>query len=139
MPGRLRPVALLLTWLLSLLVAGQATFYNPGIAEQVLANRLAWGHVQPCGACIGYVALLERETVGELVWLQRPGQPPEGPFLVIDCAAAGHQDALRKRGWVVDVDWQTAQRWQMRGPVPVTVLHAAEREPTCRMEGGLCD
>lgn len=110
--------------LLALLVAGQATYYNPGLAEQVLTNRLAWGHVQPCAECVGYVALLERAMVGERVWLQRPGQPPEGPFLVIDCAAAGHQAALRKRGWAVDVDWQTAQRWGMRGPVPVTVLTA---------------
>lgn len=106
----------------TVLVSGDATYYHPGIFERVVANRLAWGHIEPCAECIGYVALLDAESIGRRVWLQRPGEPVEGPFLVADCAAAGHRAALRARGWVVDVDYETAQRWQMRGPVPVTVL-----------------
>lgn len=50
------------------------------------------------------------------VWLQRPGRDVEGPFLVVDCAQRNHRAALIERGWVVDVDWETAQRWGMRGP-----------------------
>lgn len=105
-----------------MVIAGTATFYNPGIADEVYANRLRWGHVQPCAECIGMVALLDRETVGELVYLQREGAAAEGPFLVIDCAGRAHRAALVKRGWAVDVDWATAERWGMRGPIPVKVL-----------------
>jgi hypothetical protein len=68
------------------------------------------------------VALLDREHVGSRVWLQRPGATPEGPFLVIDCANRAHREALIRRGWAVDVDWETGKRWGMRGPVPVSVL-----------------
>jgi hypothetical protein len=106
----------------ALLVAGSATFYAPGVMERVVANRLTWGQVEPCVECVGYVALLEPGWIGQRVWLRRSGQPDEGPFLVVDCAAAGHREALRQRGWAVDVDWQTAQRWGMRGPVAVEVL-----------------
>lgn len=116
----------------ALLVAGQATYYDPGVMREVYVNRLAWGHVQVCPACIGKVAMLEPEHIGKRVYLQRPGEQPEGPFLVVDCAAAGDRERLRARGLVVEVDWQTAQRWQMRGPVPVQVLlpvGLVEREP----------
>ncbi len=107
--------------ILALLIAGQATYYAPGVMDEVFENRLAWGHVQPCELCVGMVALLDREMVGELVYLQRPGYEVEGPFLVIDCAAAGDRANLVRRGWAVDVDWATAQRWGMRKPVPVKV------------------
>ena len=129
----------MLALLLTVIVSGQATYYSAGVMERVVANRLAWGHITPCAECIGYVALLEPEHIGTQVWLQRPGQPSEGPFLVADCATAAHRAALQARGWAVDVDWQTAQRWQMRGPVPVEVLRAAERDVTCRMQDFGCD
>lgn len=107
---------------LALLVAGSATFYADGVMNEVYANRLAWGHVQPCTECVGMVAMIDRQMLGQQVWLQRSGLPPEGPFLVVDCAAKQHRGALVKRGLVAEVDWQTAQRWGMRAPVPVSVL-----------------
>lgn len=113
---------MMLDLLLSLVITGTATYYHPGVMDEVYRNRLVWGHVAPCPECVGMVALLDREWIGQTVWLQRPGAPVEGPFLVVDCAAAGHREALLRRGWAVDVDWQTAQRWQMRGPVAVSVL-----------------
>ena len=72
------------------------------------------------------VALLDREQIGTQVYLQRPGQQPEGPFLVIDCAQRAHRALLIKGNWAVDVDWETAKRWEMRGPVAVMVLSAVE-------------
>ena len=120
--------------LLSLLVAGSATYYNPGIMDEVYRNRLAWGQIAPCAECVGYVALLDADMIGQRVYLQRDGKPPEGPFLAIDTAAAGHRADLLRRGWAVDVDWPTAQRWGMRGPIPVRVWQAAntphEANPT---------
>lgn len=98
-------------------LTGEMTYYGRGVMEQVLTNRLAWGHVTACPECIGMVALLDRQHVGKRVYLQRPGHGIEGPYLVVDCAAAKDYRRLLLRGLVGEVDWQTSRRWQMRGPV----------------------
>jgi hypothetical protein len=74
-----------------------------------------------CPHCYGYAAMLDPEMIGEMIWITRPGQRPEGPFLVVDCAQAEHRERLRRRGLVVEVDWITAKRWKMRGPIQVRV------------------
>lgn len=106
-----------LWWWLALELSGLATFYAPGLMDEVAANRRAWGQVEECAACVGAVALLEPGLIGRRVWLQAPGRGIEGPFLVVDCAQAEHRAGLAARGWVVDVDWETAQRWGMAGPL----------------------
>jgi hypothetical protein len=103
-------------------VQGLAMYYNPGIMERVLRNRLRWGHVTECEECIGRIALLRDGDVDRKVWLQRPGHEVEGPFWVIDQAARHHVPGLVRRNWTVDVDYQTAMRWRMRGPIPIVVM-----------------
>lgn len=109
------------TWIVRLMTAaaltGSVTYYNPGVMERVYENRLAWGHVQPCEECVGMVALLDREHVGKQVYLVRDGGPVEGPFLVVDCSAAQDIARHRRNGKVAEVDWPTAQRWGMTGPL----------------------
>lgn len=78
---------------------------------------------------MGYVALLDAEHIGKQVWLQAPGHAVEGPYLVIDCSAAQHRKALQAKGFVVDVDWQTAQRWEMRGPLDGVRVYFAPPKP----------
>ena len=108
---------------LQLLTAGDASYYNPGVMERVLDYRLARGQVLPCAECVGYVALLDPQHIGRLVWLDFGGVGGiEGPYLVVDCAQAEHRAGLRKRGRAVEVDWPTAVRHRMNGPVPVRVL-----------------
>jgi hypothetical protein len=102
---------------LSPVMVGEVTYYGPGVMERVYENRLRWGHVEACPECIGMVALLEREHVGKRVFLQRAGEKREGPFLVVDCAARKDLRRLKERGLVAEVDWRTARRWGMRGPV----------------------
>ncbi len=101
---------------------GVAMYYNPGIMDAVLKNQLAWGDVTECDECIGRVALLREGDMDRRVWLQRPGYPAEGPFWVIDQAARHDVPGLVSRNWAVDVDYTTAMRWGMRGPVPIVVL-----------------
>jgi hypothetical protein len=96
---------------------GKATYFNPGIFERVAAYRTSIGQLDPCAECIGYVALAEAEHIGRKVWLQAPGRAIEGPMQVVDCGDRTNQQARKASGWVVDVDWQTAQRWGMRGPL----------------------
>jgi len=100
-----------------MVLVGLATFYAAGVMEQVVANRVRWGQISPCAECVGHVALLDPETIGRRVWLQAPGRPVEGPFLVVDCAAPQDRDYLLSRGWVVDLDWETGQRWGMNAPL----------------------
>ena len=111
---------------LALLIAGSATYYNPGVMADVYANRLAWGQVEPCAECVGMVALLDKVHIGRRVWLSFDGGATTvGPMLVVDCATAQHRADLERRGWAVDVDWDTWERLKLpRMPVPVLVLIA---------------
>lgn len=107
---------------------GQVTFYAPGLMEWVYEYRLQRGQVPVCDppACVGYVATLRPGDLGRRVWLKPAGRPAEGPFLVVDYAARRHFDALVARGLVAEVDYATAQRWEMRGPLnDVVVLPAS--------------
>ncbi|MCB0113164.1 MAG: hypothetical protein R2873_21205 [Caldilineaceae bacterium] len=106
---------------------GLAMYYNPGIMDRVLVNQLAWGDVTECDECIGRVALLREGDMDRRVWLQRPGHPAEGPFWVIDQAAKRDVPGLVRRNWAVDVDYETAMRWEMRGPIPIVVLAGPEQ------------
>jgi len=119
--------------LLSVLLTGCVTYYADGVFDEVYQNRLAFGHVEPCPQCIGLVAVLDRQYVGQLAYLTRPGEAEEGPFLIADCAAAKDLVRLQARGLVAEVNWATAQRWGMRAPlygVTVRIVRRDElREP----------
>ena len=108
-------------------VHGKAMYYNPGIMDQVLEYRLALGQVAPCHECVGYVALLRSGDLNRKVWIEWGQGDVEGPFLVIDVAATQHVPMLLARQWVVDVDYATALRRSMVGPVYVRVLDAPPR------------
>jgi hypothetical protein len=106
---------------------GTATYYAPGVMELVLRNRIAWGQVTICPDCVGYVALLRAGDIGRKVWLAYRGDVV-GPVLVIDTATPW--DFLRIRDWwAVDVSWEIAQRWHMRGGLTVTVYPYDPRTP----------
>lgn len=102
-------------------VQGVAMYYNPGVFQQVLDFRYANNHLSTCDECIGYVALLRAGDIDRRVWLQREGEIPEGPFWVVDVAAGKDIPRLLNENWVVDVDHDTAMRWRMAGPIPITV------------------
>ena len=107
-------------------VPGYATFYSPNAMERVAVVR---GFITTTGdyaawldseAVVGAVALNRAGDLGRRVWLSGPAGT-EGPFLVIDCARLDHFEQRESRHRVVEVDWLTAQRWGMRGPIAVTV------------------
>lgn len=100
---------------------GKAMFYNPGVMETVLENRLEAGTVDHCRECVGYVAMLRVGDLNRRVWIQLPDGTVEGPFHVIDAADQKHVRMLLNKGWVIDVDYETAMRWKMAGPRPVTI------------------
>ena len=87
---------------MSVLLTGCVTYYADGVFDEVYQNRLAFGHVEPCPQCIGLVAVLDRQYVGQLAYLTRPGEAEEGPFLIADCAAAKDLVRLQARGLVAE-------------------------------------
>jgi len=98
------------------ILVGLATFYAPGVFERVANYRGL-----SCADCIGYAAMVDPQWIGQRVWIGRVGQPSEGPFLVVDCGQAEHRAGQKARGLVAEVDFETARRWNMRGPVMVRV------------------
>jgi hypothetical protein len=106
---------------LALLTSGDASYYAPGVFDRVAEYNIGRGKIQPCERCIGYVALLDAEDMGRLVWLDW-GAVIDGPYLVADCAQEKHRQALAQRGRIVEVDYQTAMRHRMNGPIAVRVL-----------------
>ncbi|MCA9870088.1 MAG: hypothetical protein H6649_00280 [Caldilineae bacterium] len=104
---------------------GEVTFYAYDVMERAYHRRLELAQVPYCDkpACVGYIATLRPGDLGRKVWLVRPGLPAEGPFLVVDYAAARDFDRLNQRGVVAEVDYETARRWGMSGPLyNVTML-----------------
>ena len=108
---------------------GWMMYYNPGVMERVLDFRRKARHVTQCPECIGYVAMLRAGDLDRRIWIEREGRPLEGPFWVIDVAAPQHVGQLLERGWIVDVDYETAMRWGMGRPHWVRIWGAPPPDP----------
>ncbi|HHY58973.1 MAG TPA: hypothetical protein GYA08_26465, partial [Chloroflexi bacterium] len=106
-------------------VTGLAMYYAPDVMAQVEAYRERVNNLDECAECVGKVALLRAGDLGRKVWIKVGDGQVEGPFQVVDVAARHHIPELLRRNWVVDVDYATAMRWGMRGPMTVTVYGEA--------------
>jgi hypothetical protein len=111
------------------LLVGEVTFYGPprdghaSLMVRVWNWRVYHSYVPECPECVDAIALLDPEHIGKKVWLKHPDGEVVGPLMVVDCAETKHRPNLRKRGWVADISWELAQRWQLNGPLEgVTVL-----------------
>jgi hypothetical protein len=116
---------------------GLATYYRRGLMEKVAHNRGL-----DLDGTLGGVALNRCGDLERRVWLQwMPVGPVEGPYLVVDCAAAPHFADRERLRRVVEVSAEVAERREFYryGPVPVRVwfveppiliiLPADRREP----------
>lgn len=70
----------------------------------------------------GQTAIIVKMDKPDADSAHRPGVPIEGPYLIVDCSAAEDLPRHRRNGKVAEVDWQTAQRWRMRGPLDAITL-----------------
>jgi len=111
-------------------VTGLAMYYAPNVMDGVEAYRERVNDLAECEECVGRVALLRAGDLGRKVWIKAGDNPVEGPFQVLDVAARHHIPDLLRRNWVIDVDYTTAARWGMRGPVTVTVYGEAPANAT---------
>ena len=103
-------------------LTGYAMYYNPGVMEPVVQYRYRTKEIDVCADCVGHVALLRAGDINRRVWVQLADGSVEGPFQVVDVAARHDIPQLLQRGWAVDVDYETAQRWGLNRPKPVTIL-----------------
>jgi len=116
-------------------IHGLAKYYDRGVMEIVAVNRGriadeseydTWLKSQ---GLAGAVALSRNADRGRRVWITNPRTGEiEGPFLSIDCSNRAHYRQRIAAGTIVDVDYQTAKRWNMAGPLTVTVWFADPAE-----------
>lgn len=115
------PVASTATQQTELPVSGLATYYNPGIMDEVVATRTAWGQLPKCPDCLGHVAMLWPGDLGRVVCVEAGGVR-FGPYLVADVAASHHRDALLEKNWVLDADRPVWESWGFpNSPTAITV------------------
>jgi hypothetical protein len=96
-------------------VSGQAKYYGEGLMERAAVNQgldLRW--------YADGVALMSRGDLGRVVWVSH-GDEILGPFLVVDCAQRNHYDRRVAQGDVLEVSYELAQKWGMKGPEEVSV------------------
>lgn len=104
-------IATVLTTILTPVAEGKATRYNPGVMDRVVANRVRWKHIDLSKPHAGYIALADRQYIGEQAWIQWPDGRLTGPYLVADCGQGTHQDYLKRIGFAVDLSWELAVKF----------------------------
>ena len=104
-----------------------ATYMNPGIMQQVIANRgLDW---------LDGVALNRKGDLGLWVWLQWDLDGTiTGPLPVVDCAQEGHFEKRERQGRVVEVSAELARERGFFGVGPVGVTVWFTKPPPTRWE-----
>ena len=92
-----------------ILAVGNAVFYGPWVMEGTAVARgfSLEGYVDG-------VSALSCADLGQEVWLQRPGEEWEGPFLIVDCSQRNDiYGNIVHREEVVELGYKTAERWGM--------------------------
>lgn len=110
---------------------GYATFYAPGVMEQVIANRVSWGQIQYVEPWFA-IAVLDCHRIGQKAMIEWNGSM-DGPYTIVDCAREADKPELERRRVVVDVSWQIAKRHKMKGPTPVRLIYLSGQRTSLRM------
>lgn len=107
---------------------GHAAHYGEGVMENVVAIRQAnqgWEYSLPVynPGIVGYVAIEDCDRVGQRVAVWHETEGLKGPYLIADCAnrLEGHDRDMRRRGIIIEVDYNTAMRWGTVGLSPEDV------------------
>lgn len=91
------------------LSSGAAVIYAP----QVMEANVQYRGLSTSGM-VGAVAVPFCSEIGHTLWILRPGQDWEGPFIVADCTRRNDlYGVIVYRHQVVEVDFETAIRWGM--------------------------
>lgn len=89
------------------LAFGHVTWVNPHIMEATAESN----HIRLEGYLDG-IALMSCSDIGETVYLKRPDQDWEGPYVVADCANPKHMfAAICYKSEIAELGFETAVRW----------------------------
>jgi hypothetical protein len=90
--------------------SGAAVHYDPGVMEATAhQNGLS------LDGMLGGISIPNCGDLGRVAWID-PGTGWEGPYVVVDCSRLGDvYGVVVVRGVAVEVDYPTAQRWNMSG------------------------
>ena len=106
---------------------GQATYYSPKLMEEVAEYRGL-----SLDGYLGGVALNRQGDLGRVVWLEFD-RAIEGPFLSVDCAQREHYEARERKGYVIEVDAETARRHGFFGIGPILVKVYFDDSVSCTL------
>ena len=112
-------------------VSGCAAYYAPNLMERA---AVYWGHIDSTDEYedwlhdSGYKGAIALYRVGDrlreihILW---PDGTLDGPYIAIESVASRHYDIGMAKNMVVDVDYSTARRYDMNGPMRVVILYEA--------------
>ena len=106
---------------------GRAVWYAEGVMEATAWLRWEWGQIPlPPSEYLDGVSLISPADIGKTVWINGP-LGWEGPFIVVDCAQWDDEYWIVKwRKEVVEVGWETKERWGISTPIQVEVVVAPD-------------
>lgn len=118
-------------------VIGGASQYAPHVMERVIGVRQSGVTAKDLPLDLpevdGYVAMADAEWIGKVIKLRPLTQPKYETFLVVDCGgfADGGYDWMIRNNILVEVDYETAVRWNTVGRlIEVAFLY----NPTGKLE-----
>jgi len=107
---------------------GCAAYYSKSTMERTAATLGLIGKPKDYKAWlsengyIGAVAVYRNGDKGRDIHILWPDGTIDGPYLAIDVVARNHYQLGLSRNRVIDVDYNTAIRHNMEGPVAVTII-----------------
>lgn len=110
-------------------MSGCAAYYSKGLME---STAVTFGHIASSqeynewledNGYLGAVAVYRLGDKGKDVHILWPDGTLDGPYLAIDVVARHHYELGLRRNRVIDVDYETAMRYEMKGPVAVTIIY----------------
>lgn len=88
---------------------GNVVWYSPHLMEDMMQR-----HGRDINAYLDGIAMMSKSDVGSTIWLRRPSQDWEGPYIVVDSVQRQHMfSAVEYRGEVAEIGFRTALRWGM--------------------------
>lgn len=105
--------------ILSIIMSGWASQYDPGVMERVIPVRQRMHQLQEDIPDIydGYIAVQDFEDVGRSFWIKPQTSNTWELFLAVDCASrsGGSHSWMVRNNILVEVDGKTARRWSTVG------------------------
>jgi len=91
---------------------GTVSQYAPGLMGEVVANRLAWGHIGSTDGVRVFGAVLHCDHIGRRGWVTWSDGTRER-LMVVDCANPEHSATVQwmaENNVIVEVGYTTAER-----------------------------